>query len=218
MQDREVFWKQALRRQTEQEAEILHLLAQAQKERAVGQVLHEVTGWPGFEARTTKNVVVDLQKQRGWLGAQTSDLRKLYRQEPFWQTAWQERQEVLLQVQQEEIWDGMRQVYHGLCQMAAEPYFAFLHKVLQENIQPEQKGTFWLGAADLQRMPQSFPEEIWEQGKLVLSSQAAPVEGGFLLDYGGHVQNCALHKLMERWRPEQEKQFSQLLFGEGAEK
>lgn len=218
MQDRQAFWEQALYRHTEQEAEILHLLAQAQKERAVGQVLYEVTGWPGFAEGTTKNVVKDLQKQRGRLWVQTKDWQKIYGQEPFWQAAWQERQDVLFRAQQEEIWDGMRQVYHGLCQMAAEPYFAFLHRVLKENIQPERKGTLWLGAADLQRMPQSFPAEIWEQGKLHLSPQAASVEGGFLLDYGGQVENCALHKLMEHWRPEQEKRFSQLLFGEEAER
>ncbi len=131
-----------------------------------------------------------------------------------------ERRSVLLQVRQAEILDSLRRVYHGLCQMASEPYFKFLHNLLGQVLRPGQAGEIWFGAYDLQRMPAGFPHQIkklaaQKKGKLTISQQPAEIEGGFLLVYGGVTENCSLQMLMESCRDDQKQRLAFLLF-EGA--
>ena len=73
-----------------------------------------------------------------------------------------------------------------------DEYFALISRMVEKNSQPED-GVIRFGEKDLKRLPADFITALntVSKGKITLSPDAAPIEAGFILQYGGIEQNCS---------------------------
>ena len=83
----------------------------------------------------------------------------------------------------------------GLAAAKALPddeYFELIEKMVGEYSQPED-GVILFGSGDLSRLPEGFIDRLnsVSKGGLTLSDDAANIEAGFILKYGGIEQNCS---------------------------
>lgn len=109
------------------------------------------------------------------------------------------RRQTLLAARQGLLDEIIEKAYKELSGKPASEYFQMLEGILKKNVRAE-KGEMLLGAADLARLPKDFPERVRKiakeaGGELTLSKEAARLENGFLLRYGGIEENCSLRAL-----------------------
>lgn len=73
-----------------------------------------------------------------------------------------------------------------------DEYFALILKMIEKNSQP-QDGVIFFGKKDLARLPLNYIDKInsVSKGKLTLSDNAAAIDAGFILSYGGIEENCS---------------------------
>ena len=81
----------------------------------------------------------------------------------------------------------------------AGAYFARLLHLMRQAVQPAA-GVIRLNRRDLDRVPADFEAQARalaaaKGGTLVLSLEDAPIDGGFLLEYEGSVENCSFSAL-----------------------
>ena len=82
-----------------------------------------------------------------------------------------------------------------------DAYFASFEKMLAGKITGKD-GILYLSEKDLARMPASFAEKAKAMaaekgGSLVISEETRPIDGGFILAYGGIEENCSVGALFE---------------------
>lgn len=104
---------------------------------------------------------------------------------------------------------------------SAGAYFARLEHLLAQAAQPAD-GVIRLSAKDLARVPADFEAKARaaaaaKGGRLSLSRQAAPIDGGFLLEYEGSVENCSLSALFEAHADELKDLVRGIVFAEKRE-
>lgn len=97
--------------------------------------------------------------------------------------------------------DVLKQAYEDLKALPAEDYFAFLIRQLENQVRASD-GVMQLNAKDLKRLPADFKETVAsiaaaKGGSLKVSDQAAAIDGGFLLNYGGIVENGSFEAIFE---------------------
>ncbi len=78
-------------------------------------------------------------------------------------------------------------------------YFALIEKLIGKNVRPSE-GKILFSKRDLARLPEGFSGKIAKiaegaGGTLTVSEEAADIENGFVLRYGGIDENCTLKAL-----------------------
>lgn len=109
------------------------------------------------------------------------------------------KRQTLLKAKQDIIGEVVEAAYDKLASLPDDEYFSMLGKLLAKNVQ-KGTGELLLGAKDLERMPESFAKEAGKAasdvgGVLTVSTEAADIENGFVLRYGGIEENCTLRAL-----------------------
>ncbi|MGN0362835.1 MAG: V-type ATP synthase subunit E [Bilifractor sp.] len=107
--------------------------------------------------------------------------------------------QALLGEKQAVIRDIIRKAYEKLSTRERDTYFLMLETLLQKNVRA-QAGEILFGQKDLDRLPEDLPDRIGRiakeaGGSLHISSEAADIENGFILRYGGIDENCSLQAL-----------------------
>lgn len=131
------------------------------------------------------------------------------------QIAMRKRQAIL--AARQEIIDGVIESAYGkLNNLDDAGYFSLLEKLIKKNVRAED-GVLLLSAGDLGRMPEGFAEKAAAAakeagGSLRISSEAANIENGFLLRYGGIDENCTLKALFREKRDQLQDQVRKALW------
>lgn len=107
----------------------------------------------------------------------------------------------LLRVRGELVQESLDLAYERLKDLPREEYFAFLYQQLEKQAGPGE-GVLQLNDRDLDRLPGDFVEKIRalaakKGGSLMLSHDPADIDGGFLLSYGGILENGSLRAIFE---------------------
>ncbi|MBQ0060069.1 MAG: hypothetical protein KBS83_09005 [Lachnospiraceae bacterium] len=116
------------------------------------------------------------------------------------QSSLEKRQAVLL-AKQEIIENVIGKAYADLENQGDEAYFAMIRKLLIKSVRP-QEGEISFSAKDMARLPEGFAQAVAHiaeayGGKLSISKEAAPIDSGFVLKYGGIEENCSLKALFD---------------------
>lgn len=103
-----------------------------------------------------------------------------------------EERKVVLYTKQSIITDMLNIGMENAKNLPDDEYFALILKMIGKNSQPKD-GEIIFGKRDLDRLPKGFLAEInsVSKGKLTLSDQAAAIDAGFILCYGGIEENCS---------------------------
>ena len=109
------------------------------------------------------------------------------------------RRMILLQAKQEVVAGVLEKAYEKLDGLEDRAYFDLIRRLLQKFAQP-MDGEICFSERDLKRLPAGFEKEIGKiasehKGSLRLKTEAAPIENGFLLIYGGIEENCTFRAL-----------------------
>ena len=97
--------------------------------------------------------------------------------------------------------EALDKAWENILALPEAEYFAFLYAQLDKQ-DLAREGVLLLNEKDFGRRPADFEEKIAaaakkQQGKLSLSQETAPIAGGFVLNYGGIVENCSLEAIFE---------------------
>ena len=103
-----------------------------------------------------------------------------------------EEKRVMLGTKQQIIREMLAQGLRAAKSLPDEAYFSLILKMI-EKYSLDDDGVIFFGEKDLGRLPSGFTAQIAQtaRGRLTLSDQAAPIEAGFILQYGGVEQNCS---------------------------
>ncbi|MBQ6337011.1 MAG: V-type ATP synthase subunit E [Ruminococcus sp.] len=125
-----------------------------------------------------------------------------------------EEKRILLNTKQRIISEMLRT---GLSEAKALPdneYFDLIAGMVEKASMP-QDGVIRFGQKDLGRMPADFMGRLNSvcKGTLVLAKDAADIDAGFILVYGGIEQNCSFDAIFTGEREELSDRAGKLLFG-----
>ncbi|MGI6012228.1 MAG: V-type ATP synthase subunit E [Ruminococcus sp.] len=112
-----------------------------------------------------------------------------------------QKRNALLTAKQEIISSVIQKAYEKMCSAGDEEYFACMEQLLEKYAQP-LSGEICFSARDMERMPFAFKAKIKmaamkKGGSLKLAETEAPIEGGFILVYGGIEENCSLRAIFD---------------------
>lgn len=122
----------------------------------------------------------------------------------------------VLRGKQETIALILEEAYERLCQEETDAYFARMEKMLRTYVQPGN-GLIGFSGQDLRRMPKDFQKKIKAiakdaGGSLELAPEAANIENGFVLSYGGIEENCTLRAVFDAKKDELTDKVHKLLY------
>ena len=111
------------------------------------------------------------------------------------------RRQALLNAKQEIIAAAISKAYEKLMGQDDKAYFAMIEKMLAKAAGKED-GEILFNAKDLKRLPEGFAGTIEKiaaaaGGSLKVSDEAANIDSGFILRYGGVDENCSLKALFD---------------------
>lgn len=103
-----------------------------------------------------------------------------------------EERKVALYTKQSIISEMLSKGMESVKSLPDDEYFALILKMVEKNSQPAD-GVIAFGQKDIFRLPKDFITLInsVSKGKLTLSDQAAAIDAGFILMYGGIEENCS---------------------------
>ncbi|MBO4871968.1 MAG: V-type ATP synthase subunit E [Lachnospiraceae bacterium] len=112
-----------------------------------------------------------------------------------------QKRRAALSVKGEIVNSVLKQAYEDLKALPAEEYFAFLLKQLEHQVRAAD-GVIQVNEKDLARLPADFEEQAAAMakakgGSLKLAKEPAKIDGGFLLNYGGVVENGSFEAIFE---------------------
>ena len=112
-----------------------------------------------------------------------------------------QKRRAALSVKGELVSGVLKQAYEDLKALPAEEYFAFLLKQLESQVRAAD-GIMQLNKKDLARLPADFKNQAAAMaaakgGSLKLSDEPAKIDGGFLLNYGGVLENGSFEAIFE---------------------
>lgn len=101
-------------------------------------------------------------------------------------------------------------------QMPEREYFDVILKMACANAHKGESGTIAFGEKDLGRLPQDFAARLAaslpEGASLRVAEGAVPIEGGFMLSYGGIEENCSFSSILEAKKEELQDEICRILF------
>lgn len=114
-----------------------------------------------------------------------------------------ERRNALLEKKQALLDQTVRAAQEAVLQLPEAEYFDFLIRLAQASAEPGH-GVMILSRRDLARCPSDFHvalnRALPDGAALDISSNARPIEGGFILQYGDIEQNCSLSAIFDENR------------------
>ncbi len=122
--------------------------------------------------------------------------------------------ERILAAKGEAIDQILKEAKQNLLSLPEGQYFAMIRKLILAHARPEE-GEVLLSQGDKERLPKRFLKEInagLEGGSLSLSEEAANIDGGVILRYGGVEENCSLDALFRDRRERLQDRVAQVLF------
>ena len=124
--------------------------------------------------------------------------------------------QILLTGKQELLNDTIGMAKEKLSNLSDQEYVDFIKKLFSKHVHSED-AVLKLNAADLKRIPQDvidgFVKSAEDKGaKLTVSSEAAEIKNGFVLDFGGIEENCTFDALIDQNIEELQDKVKSLLF------
>ncbi len=125
------------------------------------------------------------------------------------------RKEMLL-FKQALIDETIKEARESLYALPLTEYFSILKKIIVRYALPKG-GEVCLNAEDAKRVPKLFEQEVNDAlrekgGKLTLSGETRPIDGGFVLRYGGVEENCSFKALFEEVQEHLQDRVQSVLF------
>lgn len=123
------------------------------------------------------------------------------------------KRRALLSAKQEIISQLIAATQADIYAMSDNDYFDLILKMVKKYSLP-QKGEIIFSSKDLARMPSGFAAKIagCANGELEVSTGTRPIEGGFVLTYGGVEENCSVEALFYAAREQLQDKVSEILF------
>ncbi|MBR0163118.1 MAG: hypothetical protein IJQ12_00390 [Lachnospiraceae bacterium] len=126
------------------------------------------------------------------------------------------RRQLLLQEKQNLIGEVMEKAKKKFLEMPDAQYFDAVIKLVQKNALA-QDGEIVFNERDKKRLPANFAQSLAKAaekkgGKLKVSDKSTPIDGGFILSYGGVDQNCSVSALFEEGAETLQDKIQTLLF------
>ena len=125
-----------------------------------------------------------------------------------------------LRQRRHELDEAMAATTRYLNELPAAEYFARLYPLLENSVQPG-RGVLRLNERDLARLPADFDETVRAllekrhvEVSVVVAGVPAPIDGGFLLQYGDVEVSASFAALTEEKREALEDLFNRELFAE----
>lgn len=111
------------------------------------------------------------------------------------------RRTMILNKKQEIIADVIEKAYRKLEQADDKTRFSNMEKLLRQSVQ-KGEGKMLLSAKDMECMPAGFEKTVSEiaaakGGSLTIEKAERPLDGGFVLVYGGIEENCTWKALFD---------------------
>lgn len=128
----------------------------------------------------------------------------------------QQRRTALLSAKQALIAEALEKSYEALLALPADRYFGFLEKVFARYVQ-KGSGEILFSEKDQKRMPAGYLAKLQavakaHGGSISLSQEERPMDGGFILIYGGVEENCTIRALFDTRREALQDQIHRALF------
>lgn len=128
----------------------------------------------------------------------------------------QQRRTALLTAKQALIADALEKSYEALLALPDGRYFGFLEKAFSRYVQ-KGSGEILFSEKDRARMPAGYLEKLQaiakeHGGSLTISDARRPMDGGFILIYGGVEENCTIRSLFDTRREALQDQIHRALF------
>lgn len=128
----------------------------------------------------------------------------------------QQRRTALLGAKQALITEALEKSYEALLALPDDQYFGFLEKVFARYVQ-KGSGEILFSEKDQKRMPSGYLAKLQavakeHGGSLTLGKAQRPMDGGFILIYGGVEENCTIRALFDTRREALQDQIHRALF------
>lgn len=126
-----------------------------------------------------------------------------------------QRRQRTLQTKQQVLGETLDKALNSLYSLDDSDYFALLTRLAVNNAQPGE-GEVILNAKDKQRLPADFESALNSAlpagKKLAISAQSRPIDGGFVLSYGGVEENCSFQAIFSARKEEFQDLVRAILF------
>lgn len=166
-------------------------------------------------AAILKKAQEDCGKMEEDCSRRSEETKKAYMERIHSSAQLKKRQAILL-AKQQVISDMLDKAYDRLLNMEDSQYFSLVEKMV-DRFALAKSGEICFSNKDLGRMPADFEEKIRKAaarrgGELSLSKKSCPIDGGFILVYGGVEENCSFKALLNAQRDELSDRIHSLLF------
>ena len=126
-----------------------------------------------------------------------------------------EKKRAVLSAKQEIIAETIDAARGKLLSYPDDKYFDGILALVKKNARA-QAGEIAFSSKDLGRLPSGFESKLSSAvpagGSLKISKEAVDIDGGFILSYGGALENCSISALFEDNREELCDKVRKLLF------
>ena len=111
------------------------------------------------------------------------------------------KRRLILEEKQKLIGEVIEEAKNLIYALPDNVYFEKILKLAEKNVNPAE-GTIIFNAKDLSRLPADFETKlnvvaVAKGGKITVSKETRPIDGGFVLLYKGIDQNCSITSLFE---------------------
>ena len=126
------------------------------------------------------------------------------------------KRRLILEEKQKLIGEVIEEAKNLIYALPDDVYFEKILKLAEKNVNPAE-GTIIFNAKDLSRLPADFETKlnvvaVAKGGKLTVSKEPRPIDGGFVLLYEGIDQNCSITSLFETHIESVQDKIQKLLF------
>ncbi len=124
------------------------------------------------------------------------------------------RRKKLLSAKQTMIAETIEEAKASILNLPSDQYFDLLVKLAGANAL-NKDGEVILSQKDLDRLPSDFESRLQaaaKGAKLTVSKKAAPISGGFILNYNGIEENCSLDAIFAEKKEELQDKVRAILF------
>ena len=126
------------------------------------------------------------------------------------------KRRLILEEKQKLIGEVIEKAKNLIYALPDDVYFEKILKLAEKNVNPAE-GTIIFNAKDLSRLPADFETKlnvvaVAKGGKLTVSKETRPIDGGFVLLYEGIDQNCSITSLFETHIESVQDKIQKLLF------